>query len=51
MTIATVNSQDKFANNSREIFVGSIGENISDTLKFFNVPDHQLGSAMNFREI
>jgi hypothetical protein len=51
MTTATVNNQDKFANSRQEIFVGSIGEHISDTLKFFNVPDHQLGSAMNFREI
>jgi len=40
ITTAQVNNQDRFANNSREVFVGSIGENISDTLKFYNVPEH-----------
>lgn len=51
LTTASINNQEKFANNSHEIFLGSIGEHITDTIKFYNVPESQSGSAMNFREI
>jgi hypothetical protein len=51
LTTESLNNLDRFANSSRELFVGSIGEHIADTLKFFNVPDSQLASAVNYREI